>query len=32
LGLLEHEYRIWAKCMRQAGASVPAEKRMGTGA
>jgi hypothetical protein len=23
LGLVDHGYRIWAKCMRQAGAYVP---------
>ncbi len=27
LGLVDHGYRIWAKCMRQAGASVPARRR-----
>lgn len=26
LGLTDHGYRIWAKCMRQAGISVPARK------
>jgi hypothetical protein len=26
LGLVEHGYRIWARCMRQAGASVPARR------
>ena len=26
LGLVEHGYRIWAKCMRQAGANVPSRK------
>jgi hypothetical protein len=25
LGLVEHGYRIWAKCMRQAGVKVPAK-------
>ena len=25
LGLTEHGYRIWAKCMRQAGVKVPAK-------
>ena len=31
LGLVEHGYRIWAKCMRQAGASVPSKKRTSAG-
>ena len=26
LGLVDHGYRIWAKCMREAGASVPAKR------
>ena len=26
LGLVEHGYRIWARCMRHAGASVPARR------
>ena len=25
LGLAEHGYRIWARCMRQAGMKVPAK-------
>src|SRR5215207_4176240 len=28
LGLVDHGYRIWAKCMRQAGASVPAKRHI----
>ena len=28
LGLVEHGYRIWARCMRQAGASVPARRHI----
>ncbi len=27
LGLVDHGYRIWAKCMRQAGATVPSRRR-----
>ena len=26
LGLVDHGYRIWARCMRHAGASVPSRK------
>jgi hypothetical protein len=28
LSLYDHGYRIWAKCMRQAGAPVPGRKRL----